>query len=633
MVNSQPIVLSWMAGIFDVPKKVTVIRLRWLLVIICSYLLVSSQATWLALSYVHGFIMFYILSTVALYFVKASLFESSRFYSPLVIFDTLFVTAALVISGGIETDFYLAYFVIVILCTIWQDFRGLLVIGVLATLLYGYLLFKSGEIHDPSIYLRIPFLFVMSLFYGYFVQVARVEKALKERAEQEAQDMAMIQSLSQALPSSLDYKQVLGTVRDKINNLIHPSKLYLFMVNETGDSSRGILFRGEEKEASSPTEVDLRQYPIVQECIAKKSPVIQQEVSSSFFRDQDGADGKGKSFPMSAAVPITFRGEIYGVTVLSFDQKDRILSSREIQFCQIVAFATAIALSNAKKYEALRAEAKRRQVIAEQLAEANRLKSEFLGNTTHELRTPIAVIVGYGDLMMEEVLGPLTERQRNTVAGMIKNARGLLDLVEQILDYSKLEKGDATLLMRSREVGGFIEDLRQEVCRLEVSKPYKVKYEMDRNVPPFSTDWEKLKRVLMNLLGNAIKFTDQGEVRLSVRKGRQDEIAFIVSDTGIGIPKDQISLIFDKFRQLDGSTSRRYGGTGLGLTVSKNLVDLLGGRLEVESHVGKGSTFSVSLPIRAHGNGLDTDVGELLPVPGAMEMRVPAVGHASFGTA
>ena len=209
MATNPPIDIPGTAGIFEVPKKITVLRLRWLVVIICSYLLITSQGTWLAPTSVHAFIFVYILSNIALYWVEETLFDSSYFYSPLVIFDTIFVTASLVISGQVETDFYLVYFLIVILCTIWQDFRGLVVVAVLATLLYGYFLWTTHQIVDPSIYLRIPFLFVISLFYGYFAQVVRAEKALKEKAEQEAQDMAMIQTLSQSLPSSLDYRHIL----------------------------------------------------------------------------------------------------------------------------------------------------------------------------------------------------------------------------------------------------------------------------------------------------------------------------------------------------------------------------------------------------------------------------------------
>lgn len=585
------------AGILDVPKKLTVIRLRWLLVIICSYLLLISQATWLEPNFVHGFILVYIATNLALYLVDERLFDSTYFYTPVVIFDTFYVTVSLVISGQIATDFYLAYFLIIILSTIWEDFRGVIVISILATILYSYFLFRTTLVHDPSVYLRIPFLFVISLFYGYFVQVVRFEKALKEQAEQEAQDMAMVQTLSQALPSSLDYKQIIDTVKEKIGDVVRAAKLYIFVVDEAKNSSQAIEFERGEGGDLLTKEVALNKYPIVQECIQKRTPVIQREVTSKHFSMEFQEETQDFSFPMSSAVPIMFRSELHGVILLGFNQADRVLSSREIQFCQIVAFSTAIALSNAKKYEELQIEAKRRQMIAEQLVEANRLKSEFLANTTHELRTPIAAVVGYGDLLMQEIFGPLTDQQKNTLERLTHNARGMLGLVEDILDFSKLEKGQSSLFVKQQEVGALLDDLRRELALCESGKPFKVKYEIGEGIPTIRTDWGKLKRILFNLLNNAVKFTERGGVKLSVLSASRGEISFIVSDTGIGIPREQIPVIFEKFRQLDGSTNRRYGGTGLGLTITKNLVDLLGGKIEVESEVGKGSTFKVTIPV------------------------------------
>lgn len=600
MANNPSIALPGTAGIFDVPKKITVIRLRWLVVIICSYLLLSSEGTWLAATSVHGFILIYVLSNFVLYWVEDRLFDSSYFYSPLVIFDTIFVTASLVMSGQVETDFYLAYFLIVILCTIWQDFRGLVVVAVLATLLYGYFLFQTTQRIDPSIYLRIPFLFVISLFYGYFAQVVRAEKALKEKAEQEAEDMAMIQTLSQSLPSSLDYKQVLETLGDKINHVVHADKFYIFTVNEAEQSSRGLLFGAEKTEEFGGKEVDLREYPIVQECFLKRSPVIQHNVHPKplFPEKQQGQeDFSFPLFPTSIAVPITFRGETHGVILLGFGQEDRELSSREVQFCQIVAFAAAIALSNAKKYEELQAEARRRQIVAEQLADANRLKTEYLASTSHELRTPIATIMGYGHLLGDGACGPLTQEQKKAMGRLMENARGLLGIVDSLLDYSKIERGETGLFMKRGDVRPLLDQLRQELAPLESKKTFNVRYEIEDDVPLIETDWGKLKNVLTNILNNAIKFTDKGEVKLSVKKEAKGRVSFLVADTGIGIPKDLVPLIFDKFRQLDGTPARNYEGTGLGLTISKNLLELIGGKIEVESEVGKGSTFKVTIPV------------------------------------
>ena len=601
MVDSLTLALPGTAGIFEVPKKITVIRLRWLVVIICSYLLLTSQGTWLAPASVHGFILIYVLSNFVLYWIEDRLFDSSYFYSPLVIFDTIFVTASLVMSGQVETDFYLVYFLIVILCTIWQDFRGLVVVAVLATLLYGFFLFRTThQIVDPSIYLRIPFLFVISLFYGYFAQVVRAEKALKEKAEQEAQDMAMIQTLSQSLPSSLDYKQILGTLADKISNVVHGDKLCIFIMNEGEQSFQGLLFDAEKTEEFTGREIDLRSYPLVQECLLKRSPVVQHNVHPQQLFPEKPAGGDNFVFPLfptSIGVPITFRGEMHGVILLGFNQEDRLLSSREIQFCQIVAFATAIALSNAKKYEELQAEARRRQIIAEQLADANRLKSEYLASTSHELRTPIATIMGYGHLLGDGACGPLTQEQKKVMGRLMENARGLLAIVDALLDYSKIERGEASLLVKRDDVRPLLDQLQRELAPLENRKPFKVKYEVEEGVPIIQTDWAKLKSVLLNILSNAIKFTDRGEVRLSVVNAVNGNVSFVVSDSGIGIPKDLIPLIFDKFRQLDGSPARSYEGTGLGLTISKNLAELIGGKIEVESEVGKGSTFKVTIPV------------------------------------
>lgn len=604
MANSQSTALPGSAGVFEVPKKITVIRLRWLVVIISSYLLITSQGTWLSPTSLHSFIFIYVLSNMALYFVQESLFDYSYFYSPLVIFDTLFVTASLVMSGQVETDFYLAYFLIVILCTIWQDFRGLLVVAVLATLLYGYFLFKTTEAHDPSIYLRVPFLFVISLFYGYFAQVVRAEKSLKEQAEQEAHDMAMIQTLSQSLPSSLDYRQILETLGDKINQVVHADRFYIFMLEGAEDSLRGLLFGAERGEQLGGQEVDLRAYPIVQQCLVKRSPVVQHNVGPSLL-SVEAAQGKTRtedfSFPTAVAVPIVFRGELHGVILLGFNQEDRFLNSREVQFCQIVAFATAIALSNAKKYEGLHAEARRRQIMAEQLADANRLKSEYLASTSHELRTPIATIMGYGHLLGDGACGPLTPEQKKAMGRLMENARGLLSIVDALLDYTKLEKGETGLFVKRGDVRTLLEELKKEFAPLESRKPFKVRYEVGEDIPLIETDWGKLKSVLANMLSNAIKFTDTGEVKLSVLKEvANGNVSFVISDTGIGIPKDLIPLIFDKFRQLDGRAARNYEGTGLGLTICKNLVELIGGKIEVESEVGKGSTFKVTLPVASN---------------------------------
>ena len=177
-------------GFLDVPKKTAIIQIRWPVVILCSYLVLYSSGSWLDTAIIPSFVVLYLVSNVSLYFLDDAWFDSSHFYTSLVLVDTAFLTASLAVSGQIGTDFYLVYFLIVFLSSICHGVRDLLAVAVLAPLLYGYVLLRSGEASDPAIYLRLPFPFVISLFYGYFAQLVRVEKALREKAEADAKNMA-----------------------------------------------------------------------------------------------------------------------------------------------------------------------------------------------------------------------------------------------------------------------------------------------------------------------------------------------------------------------------------------------------------------------------------------------------------
>lgn len=185
-ITAQPSVApSKLQGIFDVSRKSTVIGLRWPVVIVCAYLLLFSPSPWLSPTTSHFLLLLYILSNAVLHRLDERLFESPYFYVPLVLFDTLFLTTSLILTQRVGTDFYLTYFLIIILCSLWQDLRWSVVAAVFVNILYGYVLFKTTEIYDWSVYIRFPFLFVTSLFYGYFAQLVRNGKGIREKAEVE----------------------------------------------------------------------------------------------------------------------------------------------------------------------------------------------------------------------------------------------------------------------------------------------------------------------------------------------------------------------------------------------------------------------------------------------------------------
>lgn len=178
-----PVALPRVQGMFDVSRKSTVIGLRWPVVIVCAYLLLYSPSPWLSPTTSHFLLLLYVLSNAVLHRLDERLFDAPLFYIPLVMFDTLFLTTSMILTQRVGTDFYLTYFLIIILCSLWQDLRWSILAAVFVSIVYGYVLFRTTEIYDWSIYIRFPFLFVTSLFYGYFAQMARNGKVIKEQAE------------------------------------------------------------------------------------------------------------------------------------------------------------------------------------------------------------------------------------------------------------------------------------------------------------------------------------------------------------------------------------------------------------------------------------------------------------------
>ncbi|WP_462273389.1 ATP-binding protein [Methanohalophilus sp.] len=234
---------------------------------------------------------------------------------------------------------------------------------------------------------------------------------------------------------------------------------------------------------------------------------------------------------------------------------------------------------------------------------ANKTKSQFLANMSHELRTPLNSIIGFSDILIDEIKGELNDSQKKYVFNIENSGKHLLDLINEILDISKIEAGkteldceDFNLYSVFSEVGSIISpQARKKSIDLEIEK-------RDDGIE-INADKSKIKQVIFNLLSNAIKFTDNnGKVSISARKVDGDWVEISVNDTGIGIPEDKLNDIFDTFMQVDSSVSRKYEGTGLGLGLVKKIVQMHGGEIWVESEVGKGSTFTFTIPIKQYND-------------------------------
>lgn len=230
------------------------------------------------------------------------------------------------------------------------------------------------------------------------------------------------------------------------------------------------------------------------------------------------------------------------------------------------------------------------------LRELSEMKEEFLALTTHDLRSPLTVISGVISFFTSGRLGELTPEQKNMVAMMERNAQSLIELVNDLLDASKLESGTMRLELASIELRGLLDELRETMEPLAREKGLRMEEALPPDLPLIEADRAKLRRILVNLVSNAIKFTSRGG-RVTMRAAREDGLIRIsVSDTGVGIAPEDVKRLFDKYEQARSRATRGEKGTGLGLYITKQLVELHGGEIKVESEVGKGSTFSFTIP-------------------------------------
>ncbi len=255
-----------------------------------------------------------------------------------------------------------------------------------------------------------------------------------------------------------------------------------------------------------------------------------------------------------------------------------------------------------KRYREMERSQSELERMKHDILEANRLKSEFLANMSHELRTPLNSILALSSILLTRMDGELNEEQEKQIIIIERSGKNLLRLINDILDLSKIEAGRMDLIISEYDVLEFVENIKMTIMPLIRESSLEFIADIDPSIEVHSTDENKLKQILLNLLSNAVKFTPSGSVTLSIQPTKfADVLEFSVIDTGIGIDSSHFDTIFDPFRQLDGSATRKYGGTGLGLAITKKIVELLGGRLTVESEIGKGSAFRFFIPSRRRG--------------------------------
>jgi signal transduction histidine kinase len=297
-------------------------------------------------------------------------------------------------------------------------------------------------------------------------------------------------------------------------------------------------------------------------------------------------------------VPMVAGEQVMGVVGWTDNHPGRRFSPDDIQLARTLVAQATIAVDNALLFRQL-------EIRAQQLAEANRLRSQFLATVSHELRTPMNSIIGFSETLLDGLYGELNERQAVRLGRIRDNAYSLLALINDLLDLSKIDAGRMSMQSEAVSVADALTTATQTVEPQAVAKGLSLALDIPDGLPYVQADPERVHQVIVNLLSNAIKFTHDGTITITACRSERDGRSFIeatVADTGIGISKADQAIIFDEFRQVDGSSTRAYSGTGLGLAITRKLIEMMGGMVWVESEVGQGSKFTFALPVAQEKN-------------------------------
>lgn len=501
-------------------KKRTIILLRSVVVVSTSYLILFGQAPQAPASITY--IIALLLTNVALMLTPAAWFTQPGFSAVLLLGDTAVVLVGLYLTVGcFSQDFLIIYFFTIFLTTATSGLPQIAMGAAIISGLYGYWLWLTTQ-HPIGTgeWLRLPFFFIIAVFYAFVTEETKRERYFRERAELESERLRLLFNLGNALPQQIAAAQL----TEQIGTLV---------------------------EAAFPR-----------------------------LRCHLEAAGVNPEGP-HAVFPLLVGGRSFGS--LQVGSKDGMpLWPNEVGFCRVAALIAANALYTAEHVSA-----------PEQSLD---IRETFLSTLSHELRTPLHVILGNTEIL-HDISGlnddPLV---RETIDRLRANACRLLDLIQELLCFAELRAGKSIVEREPVDLRELFHDCRTTMTERLAGRPISFAVHVADDVPIVVTDARKLRLIVNSLLSNAAKFTEAGCVQLTA-EARSERLTIAVKDSGIGIDAKDTSTIFQAFRQLDETLTRRYQGLGLGLALVRELAAALGGSVVVESRPAQGSTFRVHLPL------------------------------------
>jgi signal transduction histidine kinase len=295
---------------------------------------------------------------------------------------------------------------------------------------------------------------------------------------------------------------------------------------------------------------------------------------------------------------LTESGELTAVVTILHDRREALERARLYEQLKLASDELQGRVQAATAELATQNELLRRQAI--ELEQASRLKSQFLANMSHEFRTPLNAILGYTHMLLQGVAGDLLPAVKRQLQRIDSNGKHLLTIINEILDITRIEAGKMPMQLSEFNLNELVPEVMAELDAVIARSKLTVTPHLSSEVPLVFSDRQKVKQIVVNLLSNALKFTHQGTIELTVQFEPVTRTAsIVVTDTGIGIAPEHHERIFEDFRQVDDSPSRQYGGTGLGLAICRRLATALGGRITLHSTVGQGSSFTLTIPVEA----------------------------------
>jgi signal transduction histidine kinase len=418
---------------------------------------------------------------------------------------------------------------------------------------------------------------------------------LLEQAEQRRLELETVATVSSTVSTVLDPDKLLQTVVDMTKERFALYHAHIYLADD--NSSELLLAAGAgetgRRMVSQQHAIPMNaEQSLVARSARERQTVIANDVKNNpnFLPNPLLPDTRAEM-----AIPMIVGASVLGVFDVQSDRSGGF-SKEDADIYTTLASQVAIALQNARLYV-------EQAATVTQLRELDRLKSAFLANMSHELRTPLNSILGFTDVMLEGLDGALTDYMDNDLRLIQKNGRHLLHLINDVLDMAKIESGRMSLHPETFKIHDLFEEVTSIAAPLASEKNLSLYIDenSDQNIEVYA-DNTRLRQVMINLVNNSIKFTEKGRISLSVNRRDDARVLIAIKDTGIGIPLDHLDAVFLEFTQVDTTTTRKAGGTGLGLPISRRLIEMHGGRLWAESTgvEGEGSTFFVELPIEAH---------------------------------